>query len=102
MLLPTDIQIGDGIHENGTSKANGDAHSFQATLADSPVLDDLKSKVNVESNVLCIVRMLLDDRECGMVIGKSGFRIKEIREISEASVQLTNSIARYPGSTCTE
>ena len=49
----------------------------------------------------CVVRFLHDDKECGKIIGKAGGRIKEIRAISNASVQLTKGTSLYPGTKCT-
>ena len=48
----------------------------------------------------CVVRFLHDDKECGRIIGKGGGRIKEIRAVSNASVQLTKGTSLYPGTKC--
>lgn len=50
-----------------------------------------------EAEFACIVRFLHDDKECGKIIGKGGGRIKEIRSVSKASVQLTKGTSLYPG-----
>ena len=47
-----------------------------------------------------MVRVLHDDKECGRIIGTGGGRIKEIRAVSNASVQLTKGTSLYPGTKC--
>ena len=66
--------------------------------------DSIKDRIpeidDCETEFACIVRLLLDDGECGKVIGKGGSRIKEIRAQSTAGVQLTKSTSLYPGTKC--
>jgi hypothetical protein len=59
--------------------------------------DDLMQTCNANSIPPITLRLIVPASQCGSIIGKGGSKIKEIRELTGASIQVASEM--LPGST---
>jgi len=93
------ITISDGSTPERIVTINGviENASKAFTMICKKFEDDLKLTCNANSIPPITLRLIVPASQCGSIIGKSGSKIKEIREQTGASIQVASEM--LPGST---